>query len=209
MSDSPHAAPANETPRAQRESNGRFAPGNSGGPGNPFGRQVAELRQTLLDTVSTDKLRKLVDALIQRAIQGDTAAAKVVLQYALGKPANTVDPDRTDVDEYRLRKEASIPGSEWLSVIDGMPVDVVHDIADAFIPPVAQLKKKLFAESLKPREDTPAGRRAERKAKKRFYRLMGMPVPPSPNGSDGSGSKLRFDKHGFPLDMGFGPDRAG
>jgi hypothetical protein len=208
MSDTPQAAPANDTPR-QRESNGRFAPGNSGGPGNPFGRQVAELRQTLLDVATPDKLRKLVDALIERAIHGDTAAAKLVLQYTLGKPAAAVDPDRIDFDEYRLLKDSAVPVTEWMSVIDAMPVNVVNDIADAFVPPVAQLKKKLFAESLKPRENTREGRRAERKAQKRFYRTMGLPVPPSANGSDGRRSKLQFDRHGFLLDMGFGPDRAG
>jgi len=32
-----------------RDTMGRFAPGNSGGPGNPFARKVASLRQALLD----------------------------------------------------------------------------------------------------------------------------------------------------------------
>ncbi len=35
-----------------RDPNGRFAPGNVGGPGNPFARRVAELRQIMLDCVT-------------------------------------------------------------------------------------------------------------------------------------------------------------
>src|SRR5207248_10793741 len=35
-----------------RDARGRFAPGNPGGPGNPFARRVAELRTALLDMVT-------------------------------------------------------------------------------------------------------------------------------------------------------------
>jgi len=40
-----------------RGSDGRFAKGNPGGPGNPFARQVAALRQNMLDAVTGEDIR--------------------------------------------------------------------------------------------------------------------------------------------------------
>ncbi len=42
MSDSP----ATIAPKSDHELNGQFAKGNRGGPGNPFARQVAEIRSS-------------------------------------------------------------------------------------------------------------------------------------------------------------------
>jgi hypothetical protein len=46
--------PAGET-AGERQSNGRFAKGNRGGPGNPFARKTAQLRQALVDAVTPDR----------------------------------------------------------------------------------------------------------------------------------------------------------
>jgi hypothetical protein len=208
MSSNQQATPATETP-SQHDANGRFVRGNAGGPGNPFGRQVAELRRALLDAVTSDKLRQLVDALLERAIAGDNAAARLVLQYALGKPAQAVEPDRVDVDEYRLREESAIPPGQWLPMMQLLPADTINTLADSIQPFLEKDTTQAFLDAMKPDDGTPEGRRAARKAKKRLFRVMNLPMPPSANGSDGRGPKLRFDRHGFPLDMGFGPERAG
>jgi hypothetical protein len=70
----------------KREANGRFAKGNRGGPGNPFARQVAALRQTLLNRATTKDLEEIADELIKKAKTGDVAATKLLFQYTLGKP---------------------------------------------------------------------------------------------------------------------------
>src|SRR6516162_8234307 len=44
-------------PPPGRDQRGRFVTGNQRGPGNPFARRVAGLRQVLLDTVTDDDLR--------------------------------------------------------------------------------------------------------------------------------------------------------
>ena len=72
-----------------RDSKGRFCKGNPGGPGNPFARQVAQLRQVFVDRVDEDKLEALVDMLLEKALAGDVAATKLVLAYTLGRPAVT------------------------------------------------------------------------------------------------------------------------
>lgn len=50
-----------------RDAGGRFAKGNSGGPGNPYARRVARLRSLMLEAVSDDDLKAIVAALVQQA----------------------------------------------------------------------------------------------------------------------------------------------
>jgi hypothetical protein len=89
-----------------RNAKGQFAPGNPGGPGNPFGRKVAALRARLLNRATEDDWDTIADALIEKARAGDTAATKLCYQYTLGKPAQAVDPDRADIDEANLLEAA-------------------------------------------------------------------------------------------------------
>jgi hypothetical protein len=88
-----------------RQANGRFARGNPGGPGNPFARQVAALRKVILQRVTADELLAITEALLTRAREGNVAAAKLLLGYAIGKPAATPDPDRLDGEELEHFKE--------------------------------------------------------------------------------------------------------
>ncbi|HEY8503853.1 MAG TPA: hypothetical protein VIL46_04685, partial [Gemmataceae bacterium] len=118
--ETPPEAPPQETPQAEaqepqaetreepctdgRDERGRFVVGNPGGPGNPFARRVAELRRELLDFLDPQRLRDLVAKLYGMAMDGDLAAAKLVLAYALGKPGNWSDPDRLDLHEWDIQK---------------------------------------------------------------------------------------------------------
>src|SRR5688500_362353 len=83
--------------RSQRDEKGRFGKGNRGRPGNPFARQTAKLRQAMLDAVSAEDMREVIDALKGKAKQGDVAAIKLLLSYTVGKPAPVADPDTLDL----------------------------------------------------------------------------------------------------------------
>jgi hypothetical protein len=51
---------------------------------------------------------------VQKAKEGDVAAAKLVLAYAIGKPTEAVNPDTVDLEEWRLHqlsKGASKPAT--------------------------------------------------------------------------------------------------
>jgi hypothetical protein len=89
-----------------RDAGGRFARGNKGGPGNPHARRVAALRSALLEALTPERMRTLAERLYDRALGGDTAAAKLLLAYALGRPAQPVNPDRLDLDEWGLRMDS-------------------------------------------------------------------------------------------------------
>jgi hypothetical protein len=90
---------------ASRRSNGRFAKGNPGGPGNPFARQVANLRKLILEAVTEEDLREIVRALVERAKGGDIAAIREVLNRVAGKAPESPDPDRLELDEMKLRAD--------------------------------------------------------------------------------------------------------
>jgi hypothetical protein len=87
-----------------RQPNGRFAPGNAGGPGNPFARRVATLRSALLEAITPEDVTEIVRKLVEMAKAGDIAAAREVLTRVIGKPADAVDPDRLDVGEIVLER---------------------------------------------------------------------------------------------------------
>src|SRR5437588_12016801 len=59
---SPPAAPADD-----RDATGRFAPGNPGGPGNPYARQVARLRSAMLAAITEDDIQEIVRVLLMKA----------------------------------------------------------------------------------------------------------------------------------------------
>src|SRR5262245_21875085 len=75
-----------EAPATGRDTNGRFAKGNAGGPGNPHARKVAQLRAALLERVTVEDIHEMADQLIELALGGSLAAIKLVFQYTLGKP---------------------------------------------------------------------------------------------------------------------------
>ncbi len=97
----PAPAPSPNGPigEGRDKSTGRFLPGNPGGPGNPFARKVARLRSALLEAVTETDVAAVGRKLVSLALEGDTAAAKLVLDYLLGGPAPAVNPDRVADDE--------------------------------------------------------------------------------------------------------------
>jgi hypothetical protein len=106
-----------------RDSQGRFTKGNPGGPGNPHARQVAALRQRLLQRVTTEELDAIIDTLLALARQGDVAAAKLIFQYTLGKPLEARDPDRLDADEVDAFR-ANAFTSQTMDLLKLYPVEL-------------------------------------------------------------------------------------
>ena len=69
-----------------RGEDGRFQKGNPGGPGNPYARRVALLRNSIFEAVQPDDIEEIIKAQIAQAKQGDTVAAKFILERVLGRP---------------------------------------------------------------------------------------------------------------------------
>jgi hypothetical protein len=132
-----------------REAKGQFAKGNSGGPGNPYARQVAALRKAAIEAVTSDDIREVMNALKEKAKAGDLAAAKLLLSYTLGKPVPAPDPDRLDRHELQTLADNHLGSpQEVLEIIKGVPLDVVMAILRAMLPSLREDKQKMAAQDL-------------------------------------------------------------
>ena len=164
----PSPAAANgETPQPGRTANGRFAKGNRCGTGNPFARQVAGLRKALLNAVTEEDMQRLARKLLEQALEGNTAAAKLLLTYVLGKPTEMPDPDRLNLDDYRILIERFGPLREdWDKIRECTPVEGIIEAGHL----VADLRARNWREQvLEPETEAERERRRERKAQ-RFAR---------------------------------------
>ena len=101
-----------------RNSNGQFAKGNPGGPGNPYARHVARLRASLIEAVGDDGLKDIVQGMVTAAKGGDVAAAKLLLSYLLGKPVESVEPDYVEIHERKLQsKERALDSDDKIAAM--------------------------------------------------------------------------------------------
>jgi hypothetical protein len=122
--------PSAEAPAgaAGRGPDGRFAKGNPDGSGNPFARQVAALRQAALAAITPDDVRGIFAKMAELALAGDVQAAKLVLAYAIGRPAAAPDPDRLDVQEWNHFKEAAPMLSEAVDLLTPDPAVLLDSV---------------------------------------------------------------------------------
>ena len=103
-------ADAKEAARARRLANLRppFQKGQSGNPSGKNGRDKANEIAAVLDKPETDesdrtRFEAIVNRMCRAALYGDTSAAKLLLEYALGKPRAT--PSALDIAEHFRRVE--------------------------------------------------------------------------------------------------------
>ena len=121
-------------PGTGRHSNGRFAKGNSGGPGNPFARQSAALRQALCDAVSEEDIRELAQQLLAQAKGGNLAAMKLLFSYVIGRPAPAVDPDTLDQQEWECFKSVPTDQEDGKRMLQSVPVGLATRVMRVALP---------------------------------------------------------------------------
>ncbi len=148
-----------------RDAKGRFAEGNPGGPGNPYTRQTALLRQVVLDELNEVEIRIIVQRLKAVALAGDVQAIKLVLAYAVGKPESAVNPDEIDRLEWELRQRLSVPPAEVERLADRVPARQANAVAAATAQAVASRsgldifqrlqQRGLLPDALRPDADAP------------------------------------------------------
>jgi hypothetical protein len=89
----------------ERDSNGYFAKGNRGGPGNPHVKKIATLRRALFAAATAADVRRIVRKMIGQAAEGDVDAARLVLDRLCGKISTF-----TEVDEASGERLTTPPG---------------------------------------------------------------------------------------------------
>ena len=173
--------PATPAPEAAptRDSKGRFAAGNPGGPGNPYARLVAEHRRAIAQFMTPARREALLVSLYDSALAGDNAARKLLLGYMAGPAAPAVDPDRVAVDEWQKRKETAammqeLPG--LLQVPDpALPLSMVRTTQPGVTAHMRQTLGVMYTNPEQYQEELPELEMADEDD---------LP-PPSPNGGNG------------------------
>jgi hypothetical protein len=136
--------------RSERDHAGRFARGNKGGPGNPFARRTAALRQAMLDAVTEDDLQAIVRQLIQQAREGDVAAARLVLSYSIGKADKAVDPDTLDVQEFQQLQQGAVANQDFLALLGGLQAPLACTMLRALLPHLQEAASRKIQEGMQP-----------------------------------------------------------
>ena len=76
-----------------RLSNGQFALGNAGGPGNPNAAAVGKWRAALAETVTVADIQKVTAILIAQARAGEAWAIRELFDRTLGKSRQSIEVD--------------------------------------------------------------------------------------------------------------------
>jgi hypothetical protein len=146
-----------------RETNGRFAKGNPGGPGNPHGRRVAAARRAFFD-VAEPLFPVIVRQVCEQALRGDRISQRLVIEYLLGRPAAASDPDRVDVEERQLANESAVPLDELLKQqTDTIPAETANEIMANIGPVMTGVHMEMIADEF-------SGKARERRKEKRRAR---------------------------------------
>jgi len=130
----PLATVSDGPPNNGHDAQGRFTKGNKAARGNPFARRMAKLRSIALDAVTEEDVRAVVRKLVDQAKAGDSAAAKLLLAYVLGRPTEAVNPDRLDLEEFRLLEECPTPAKVIRLMLDGLPPAAIVDFVREHLP---------------------------------------------------------------------------
>jgi len=130
-------APQTSSTPNGRSADGRFARGNRFGPGNPFYRKQAEFRRAVLELFTPEDVMSLLRVMLALGRNGDVAAAKVFLEYVVGKPHKAPDPDREDHHEWQLLAEAPKFAEVAERLENGVPADMANDATRDAVPCLA------------------------------------------------------------------------
>jgi hypothetical protein len=82
---------------------GRFGKGNQFGKGgNPYLRRIHQLRQKLLDCTTEQDIEQIIATLRKQSAEGDVASIKLWLEYALGRPSQSIELSGLDGEPLGL-----------------------------------------------------------------------------------------------------------
>jgi hypothetical protein len=194
--------------KAQRDAKGRFVKGNKGGPGNPFARQVALLRATMVYCVPPERMARVVIALTEKAASGDVAAMKLFFQYLIGLPTEAVNPDRLPIDEWEKIRDAAINPDEIGELLDRCPVTAASDMVKECWAASAE---RNFQEALKEHAEIEAQvaederymeeleKREQEERQAEVEPMQSAPEPPSANGPTVESATMQTPRQSRPV----------
>ena len=184
----PQPEPA--TPVAGRDGKGRFAKGNKFGPGNPFARQTAALRSALLRRLTEEQIEKVADRLLEQALEGDLAAIRLVLLYAIGKPTTAVNPDDLERDELERHRADRVTPEEFGQLTAKlMPLAMANELLRIMAPCRAAGISQIINEEMQAREQDAAEQDQDDESAESAANDRAAATPPAPQPQAEAGSE--------------------
>jgi hypothetical protein len=162
-----------------RDKAGRWAACNPGGPGNPFARRTAQLRKALCEAVSAEEMAALGRVLLQKATEGDMAAAKLLLAYAVGRPADVVNPDTLDFQEWQHFQQVPASPGVVHQILNCLPTEFACQLIRILLPNTEFQIKEKFIKKWEG-DDRRNVRNLRRRAAKKAASPDGTPPPSNP-----------------------------
>jgi len=167
--------------QSDRDLCGRFKAGNLGGPGNPFARQTANLRKSIVTTSTPEQVQALTKKIYAMAMDGDLTAAKLYLSYAVGKPEPVADPDRVDIHEWQIYRDTSSMKAESAPLMSAGTPDFHLYCMRTMRPVVSANMQSELVNMLNKPVETPAEREKREAAElAEFETYMRGPAPEVP-----------------------------
>jgi hypothetical protein len=111
---------------------GRFAAGNAIARGNPVNRRMASLRAALLDSATSEAVQAVGAKLAELARGGDVQAAKVWLDFVVGKPPQAVELTGADGEP--------LAGLDW-GRVQGAILDALAPFSEAKVAVALKLRE--------------------------------------------------------------------
>jgi hypothetical protein len=175
-----------------RDARGRFAPGNVGGPGNPYARQTARLRAALLEVVTEEDIKDVAAALLMKAKGGDLAAIKLLLAYVIGKPAEPTNPDRVDQEEWQMWKESPIQNRDLQRVLERGSPQLANNLVRAAVPSITNTMLQRIGATMRASLEPGDGAKPQVKDAPTTNGANGTArQAPTTNGANGAAARLR------------------
>jgi hypothetical protein len=97
-------------------------------------------------------MKAIADKLIEQAKGGNVVAAKLVLQYTIGKPAPAVQPDNLDAEEWEHTKTTAWKPLRELQMGMGPGLEFPLMMARTSRPGFARDHARMFYEAMQKRE---------------------------------------------------------
>lgn len=76
---------------AERDENGRFIKGHSGGPGRPTKKREDRYYEIMLTSVTFEDFKSIVKKAVEQAARGDGTARKWLADYLIGPPVQKTE----------------------------------------------------------------------------------------------------------------------
>ncbi len=131
-------------PKKDRDAKGKFVKGNPGGPGNPYARKIAALRQSLIKHLGPRELYEIVRLLVGQAMCGNIESTKVLFQYVIGKAPDAPDPDGVNLAEWQQYVDNPATAEAVTKLLDTLPHEQAVQALRGMWPAIISLRTEMM-----------------------------------------------------------------